>query len=38
MNADTLSESESAFASELDNLTILYTQSDLTTSHDSHRS
>jgi hypothetical protein len=37
MNADNLSESESAFTSELDDLTIVYAQSDLTTSHDSHR-
>jgi hypothetical protein len=37
MNADNLSESESAFTSELDDLTILHTQSDPTTSHDSRR-
>jgi hypothetical protein len=37
MNADNLSESDSAFTSELDDLTIVYAQSDLTTSHDSRR-
>jgi hypothetical protein len=37
MNADNLSESESAFTSELDDLTIVHIQSDLTTSYDSHR-
>jgi hypothetical protein len=37
MNADNLSESDSAFTSELDDLTILHTQSDPTTSHDSRR-
>jgi hypothetical protein len=37
MNADNLSESDSAFTAELDDLTIVHAQSELTTSHDSHR-
>jgi hypothetical protein len=37
MNANNLSESESAFTSELDDLTIVHAQSDPTTSHDSRR-
>jgi hypothetical protein len=36
-NADNLSESESAFTSELADLTIVHAQSDLTMSNDSRR-